>query len=361
MMTGTTDDFSTMLDEALDAADPQRGDLLEGIILSMDSYGLIVDVGLKRDGVVPTADLEKLPQGEGSFAVGDSVAVMVVDPVDHDGNMMVSISQARESSDWLTAHRLMDEEEIIELEPMAANRGGLIVPFGRLRGFVPASHLSELPRGLDEESRKDHLKMLVGKPMPFKVIEVDPQRRRLVLSERKAIRQWRMVQKETIIQELKEGEVRSGVVTSLRPFGAFVDIGGADGLIHISELCWNRVESPADVLTVGQKIETQIVKLDKEKNRIGLSLKRLEPNPWENEDLHPEIGDTFEGMVSCIGNNGVYVQLDEGLEGLLRAQEGVMLPGKGMRVKVRVISFEPEREHLDLELEQDLTAESQQG
>ena len=360
-MTGTVDDFSTMLDAAMDAAEPQRGDLLEGIILSMDSYGLIVDVGLKRDGVVPTADVEKLPQGEGTFSVGDRVAVMVVDPVDHDGNLLVSISQARESSDWLSAHRLMDEEEIIELEPLAANRGGLIVPFGRLRGFVPASHLSELPRGLDEESRKEHLKMLVGKTMPFKVIEVDPQRRRLVLSERKAIRQWRTVQKEKIIKELKEGELREGVVTSLRPFGAFVDIGGADGLIHISELCWNRVESPADVLKVGQKIKTQIVKLDCDKNRIGLSLKRLEPNPWENEDLHPEVGSLSEGTVSCIGNNGIYVQLENGLEGLVRAKEGLLLPGKGTRLKVRVISFEPEREHLDLELEQDLTAESQMG
>lgn len=359
-MTGAIEDFTAMLEEALEAGEPQRGDLLEGIILSLDGHGMIVDLGLKRDGVVPASDLEKLPEGEATFKTGDAIAVMVIDPVDQDGNLAVSIAQARESGDWLSAHHLMDRDEIIELEPCGANRGGLIVPFGRLRGFVPASHLSELPRGLDEESRKDYLKKLIGKTMPFKVIEVDPQRRRLVLSERKAIRQWRQVQKAKVIQELAEGQVRKGVVTSLRPFGAFVDIGGADGLIHISELSWSRVESPADVLEIGQDVETLIVKLDKDANRIGLSLKQLLPSPWKDESLYPELGSVVSGTVSCIGKNGVYVQLDAGLEGLLRAKEGVLLPAKNEKVMVRVISFEPEREHLDLDLEE-ILADNQTG
>ena len=360
-MTGVIEDFSAMLEEAMEAGEPQRGDLLEGVILSIDGHGMIVDLGLKRDGVVPASDLEKLPSTETSFKAGDPIAVMVIDPVDQDGNLAVSISQARESGDWLTAHHIMERDEIIELEPCGANRGGLIVPFGRLRGFVPASHLSELPRGLDEENRKDYLKKLVGRQMPFKVIEVDPQRRRLVMSERKAIRQWRQTQKSRIMSELEEGQIRTGVVTSLRPFGAFVDIGGADGLIHISEISWNRVESPADVLEIGQEVETKIVKLDRDANRIGLSLKQLQPNPWQNEAFFPELGSVVRGSVSCIGKNGMYVRLDAGLEGLLRAKEGVLLPAKGMTVKVRVVSFEPEREHLDLDLEEEILADDQTG
>ncbi|MGH2605381.1 MAG: S1 RNA-binding domain-containing protein, partial [Anaerolineales bacterium] len=269
-MTNPREDLEALLAQEGERAAPQRGDLLRGSIIAMDSHGMIVDVGLKRDGVISRVDLDKLPPTESSLKVGDEVSVMVVEPVDREGNLVVSLAQARESGDWLEAQRLLEEETIHEATPTAFNRGGLIVPFGRLRGFVPASHISELPRGLDEEGRAGYLKTLVGRKMPFKVIEVDPQRQRLVLSERKAIRQWRQDQKGRIMDTLNEGEVRQGVVTSLREFGAFVDIGGADGLIHISELSWRRVEDPAQILSVGQKVEAMIIRLDREANRIGL-------------------------------------------------------------------------------------------
>jgi small subunit ribosomal protein S1 len=349
-VTDGQDNLEALLSQADQVSKPRRGDLLQGYVLSIDAQGAIIDLGVKRDGVVPDTDLAALPQDEADLKVGDEISVMVVDPLDRDGNLVVSIAQARESGDWVEAHRLMDADEIIEAEPCAYNRGGLIVPFGRLRGFVPASHVSEIPRGLDEDTRSEYLQKILGRKIPLKVIEVDPRRRRLVFSERKAIRQWRQERKAEMIKHLKMGETRQGVVTSLREFGAFVDIGGADGLIHISELSWNRVDDPAQIVSIGQEVETKVILLDHQTNRIGLSLKRMVPSPWEavSERLKP--GQTVKGVVSHLAAVGVYVQLENGPEGLLRPPDGpgALLPGT--QVAVRVIALDPERERLDLEL-----------
>ncbi|HLC03747.1 MAG TPA: S1 RNA-binding domain-containing protein [Anaerolineales bacterium] len=349
-MADTGENLELLLENVDQVADPQRGDLLRGNLLSITPQGLIIDLGLKRDGFVPRDDLDRLPDGEFKFKVGDEIAVMVVIPLDRDGNLVVSVSQARESGDWLEAHRLMETDAILEATPSAHNRGGLIVPFGRLRGFVPASHLSDLPRGLDEESRTNNLQKLVGRRMPFKVIEVDPQRQRLVLSERKAIRQWRQDQKSRVIKSLSEGEVRRGTVTSLREFGAFVDIGGADGLIHISELSWSRVEDPSEILTVGDEVEAKIIRLDAEANRIGLSLKRLQPNPWLEAVERISAGMIMEGEVTRIGSSGAYIRDEAGLEGLVRGAEAQTELEPGMHVRVRVVNLDSERERLDLEI-----------
>jgi len=357
----TQENLESLLSQTDQVSEPQRGDLLRGFVISIDEKGAIIDLGLKRDGVVLETDLVTLPSGEVDIKVGDEVAVMVVDPIDRDGNLLVSIAQARESDDWLEAHRLMFSDTIIEAEPCGYNRGGLIVPFGRLRGFIPASHLSDLPRSLDEDTRADYLKRMVGRKIPFKVIEVDPRRRRLVLSERKAIRQWRQERKAQMIQQLKEGEVRTGIVTSLREFGAFIDIGGADGLIHISELSWSRVEDPAHVVSIGQEVEIQVIHLDYQTNRIGLSLKRLQPNPWENAIDRIRVDQVVEGTVSHLAAAGVYVQLQDGPEGLLRTPDGPGSLKPGIKVQVRVRAFDPERERLDLELVDDEQESMQLG
>ena len=344
------DDLAALLAGEELLAAPERGDLLEGVVISITPNGIIIDLGLKRDGVVARSDLEKLARDEFELEMGDTVSVMVIDPVDSDGNLLVSIAQARESGDWIEARQLVESEEIIEAEPSGFNKGGLLVPFGRLLGFVPASHLSSLPRGLDEDARMDHLKSLVGECLPFKIIEVDPQRRRLVLSERKAIRQYRQQQKAEVIQTLKEGETRTGVVTSLREFGAFVDIGGADGLIHISELSWMRIDDPSSVLQIGQQIEALVVRLDQKNNRIGLSLKRLQENPWQALDEPFKPGQELDGKVTIISSVGAFIQVAENLEGLLKTPEaqGQIFPGQ--EIRVRVLDFDPEKERLDLEL-----------
>jgi len=349
-MTEAGDDLAALLAEEDLLATPERGDLLVGVVIAKDPSGIIVDLGMKRDGVIARSELEKLTQDEINYELGDSISVMVIDPVDADGNLLVSISQARESGDWLEARGLMEADEIIEAEPSGYNKGGLLVPFGHLVAFVPASHLSSLSRGIDEEARINHMKSLVGECLPFKIIEVDPQRRRLVFSERKAIRQWRQSQKADVIQTLREGETRSGVVTSLREFGAFVDIGGADGLIHISELSWMRIEDPSSVLQVGDNVEALVIRLDLKNNRIGLSLKRLQPNPWEALQDAFETGQVLPGKVTVISSSGAFIQVADNLEGLLKTPDGQGSLVPGHEIQVRVIEFDPVKERLDLEL-----------
>ncbi len=347
------DDFKLFLSEVDSVGEPQRGDLMHGHVIASDSYGLIIDLGMKRDGLAPNTDLERLPSDEEPIKVGDAVAVMVVDPVDANGNLVVSVSQARESDDWLKAQKYMAEDAIFEARPSSHNRGGLVVPFGRLRGFVPASHVTVLPRGLSDDERMDKLAELVGENMPFKVLEVDPQRHRLVLSERKAIRQWRQDQKERVIKTLREGEVRKGVVTSLREFGAFIDVGGADGLIHISELDWQHVDDPGDVLQIGQEVEVLVIRLDRDTSRIGLSLKRMQPNPWIAAAETVKPGMIMDGKVTRLAASGAYVAVAGSLEGLIRSDDHLDLPSQGMNIQVRVLSLNIERERMDLEIVSD--------
>ena len=208
---------------------------------------------------------------------------------------------------------------------------------------------------MNNDERMNMLTELVGETMPFKVLEVDPQRHRLVLSERKAIRQWRQDQKERVIKTLREGEVRKGVVTSLREFGAFVDVGGADGLIHISELDWQHVDDPGDVLHIGQDVEVLVIRLDRETSRIGLSLKRMEPNPWIAAAETVKPGMVMDGKVTRIASSGAYIAVEGSLEGLVRSDDHLGLPAQGNQIKVRVLSFDVERERMDLEIVSDST------
>jgi len=208
-------DFATLLEESFAVEQPERGDLLTGTVLAIDNQGLIVDVGVQRDAIVPRTDLERLGD-EFDCALGDEIPVMVIRTEDMDGNLVVSVSQARQIKDWTNAEEYMENSGIWEGVITEANRGGLIVPFGNLRGFVPASHVMDLPRGLDENERKTHMQGLIGQKIAVKVIEVNRKRRRLVLSQREAQSGRRAQRKEALLEELQEGEVRKGVVSGLR-------------------------------------------------------------------------------------------------------------------------------------------------
>ncbi|MCJ7512699.1 MAG: S1 RNA-binding domain-containing protein [Anaerolineales bacterium] len=349
-MADASDSMEYLLAHSEDMSMPRRGDVLDGVVIGKGQHGLVLDLGLKWDGVVPYQDINNLPPTELALEIGSRVKVLVVNPVDPEGNLIVSLALARESDDWQAAQKLMDSESVFEGVPCAANRGGLVVPFGRIRGFAPASHLADLPRGLDEDARMEQLRRLVGQPRPFKVIELDPQRQRLVLSERKAIRQWRQQRKAEVLASLREGETRKGVVTSLREFGAFVDIGGADGLIHISELAWRRVEDPGEILQVGQEVETLVVRVDPQANRIGLSLKRLQPNPWSQAASTLQVGGSVVGEVVRSSGTSVHVHTEHGVEGKLQLSEAVRMLTVGTTVRASVVSFDAAAEHLELAL-----------
>lgn len=348
-----SEDFRALLESSEATPRPMRGDVLSGRVVALDAQGMIVDLGLKRDGVVPRAELDKLREEGVQFEVDQEVPVVVIEPEDKDGNLRVSVNQGRQQKDWLTAERLMASSEMWEGAVTGYNRGGLIVQFGDVQAFVPVSHITDLPRGVPENERQSRLAQLVNRKMGFKVIEVDRQRRRLVLSQRNAQKEYREKQKTRLLSDLAEGQVRSGVVTGLRDFGAFVDLGGADGLIHISELSWRRVKHPSEVLAVGQEVEVEVLKVDRDSKRIGLSLKRRQPDPWQRVAERFQPGQVVEGTLTRLAPFGAFVDLGEGVEGLLPTnqianQSGVV---EGVAVRVRVLNVEPDRQRIGLALQ----------
>lgn len=365
----TTEDFEALLNASFNTDEAiERGDILEGVVLGVDSQGLIVDINQKRDGFVPRKDLERLNTTADTYEVGQQVDVTVIRLEDDDGNFVLSVSQARQSEDWKRADHLMNDEVIWEAIVADANRGGLIIPFGHLRGFIPASHVADLPRGLNEDDRKEYLVKMIGKKISTKVIEVNHKRRRLVFSQREAQRERREAQKEELLADLQEGQVVKGVVSGLRDFGAFVDLGGADGLIHISELAWHRVKHPKEVLNIGDKIDVYVLRLDEEGRRIGLSLKRLQKNPWQLVDEVYHEGQLIEGKISRVAPFGAFVSLEPGIEALLHisqlanheVSDPAQIVQEGQTYLMRIISIESDKQRLGLSLkdvtEEELTA-----
>jgi small subunit ribosomal protein S1 len=352
-MTDSEPDFRTLLDESEQTPRPQRGQVLSGRVVALDAQGMIVDLGLKRDGVVPRTEIDKLREEGVEFTVDQEVPVVIIEPEDKDGNLRVSVNQGRQQKDWLTAERLMAGGDMWEGAVTGYNRGGLIVQFGDIQAFVPVSHITDLPRGIPENERQSRLAQLVGRPMGFKVIEVDRQRRRLVLSQRNAQKEFREKQKARLLENLAEGQVRTGMVTGLRDFGAFVDLGGADGLIHISELSWRRVKHPSEVLSIGQNVEVEVLKVDREAKRIGLSLKRRHPDPWQRVAERFQPGQTIDGTVTRLAPFGAFVDLGEGIEGLLPSNQiaGRTDVTENSAVRVRVLNVEPERQRVGLALQ----------
>jgi small subunit ribosomal protein S1 len=303
--------------------------------------------------VVPRAEIDKLREEGVEFQVDQEVPVVVVEPEDQDGNLRVSVNQGRQQRDWITAERLMASGEMWEGRVSGYNRGGLIVQFGDIQAFVPVSHLTDLPRGIAENERQSRLAQLVNREMGFKVIEVDRQRRRLVLSQRNAQKEYREKQKARLLTDLHEGQVRRGTVTGLRDFGAFVDLGGADGLIHISELSWKRVKHPGEVLRVGQEVEVEVLKVDKDAKRIGLSLKRRQPDPWQRVAERFQPGQVVDGTLTRLAPFGAFVDLGEGIEGLLPSNQisGRTDVTEGAEVRVRILNVEPDRQRVGLALQ----------
>ena len=354
-------DFAALLEASFAEETPERGDIVTGMIVAVDGQGLIVGIdGMKRDGVVQRKDLERMALEPSRFSIGDEIDVMILRVEDEDGNLLLSLSQAQQTEDWKRAEELMNTDGVWEGVVADANRGGLIVPFGNLRGFVPASHVLDLPRGLNEDERKMRMVRMVGQPISLKVIEVNRKRRRLVFSQRDAQRGTREARKEVLLDQLREGEVRKGVVSGLRDFGAFVDLGGADGLIHISELAWHRVNHPREVLKVGDEVQVYILRLDSEGKRIGLSLKRLQENPWATVEELYHVGQLVEGTVSRVAQFGAFVSLDPGIEALLHTsqiadpvpEDPSLVVHEGQRLLMRVISIEADKQRLGLSLKE---------
>ncbi len=340
---------------------PQRGDIREGTVISVSPQEIVIDLGLKREAVVPANDLSRLDKAILSeIREGTTWPVYILQTSDREGNLVVSLSRALQEKDWLDAQQLLENNEIFEAQVCGHNAGGLEVTFGKLRGFVPASHISTIPKDMSAEERKAHLATYVGKKLPLKMVEVDRKRRRLIMSERAARRRWQREHRKQLLEEIQVGEVRKGIVRSMSEFGVFVDLGGVDGLIHISELAWFPVGHPREVLKVGQEVEVKVLRIDKQRERIGLSLKRVQPDPWGHiEELyHP--GDLVEAVVTRVTEFGAFVRLRSGVEGLLHVSEMAdirpdhpqSLVSPGDLLLLRVLRVEPDRRRIGLSLRQ---------
>ena len=332
---------------------PKRREIREATVLAVQEDRVLVDLGAKRDGRVPGADLERLDdEVRDSLQVGAQVPVYVLDPADDRDEIIVSIHMGLAQQDWLRAQELVEGDECCECAVKTGNRGGVVVTFGRLRGFVPNSHLTSIPRGLSGEHLRQAKSDLVGKTLTLAVIEADQRSQHLVLSERKA----RRAQRQRLIEELTEGDVRTGTVRSLVNFGAFVDLGGIDGLIHISELDWKHVHHPREVLRVGDQVEVYVLRVERERERIGLSRKRLLPDPWLTLTGILNPGDVVEGTVTSVVDFGAFVALDDGIEGLVHISEfpdgpqAVSVVQPGALVQVRVLRIDPQRHRIALSL-----------
>lgn len=340
---------------------PERGEIVEGMIAEITPSEVLVDIACKSEGVVPIRDLERLDADmRKSLKVGASVYVYVVRPEDGEGNTILSLSRALMENDWRQATTLFDAGETFEETVAGSNKGGLIVNIGRLRGFVPASQITSvrLPREGNDEEREAILQKLVGQKVRIKIIELDRRRNRLILSERAAVREWRQGQKERLLDELAEGMVRRGVVSSLCDFGAFVDLGGADGLVHLSEISWRRVGHPKQVLSVGQEVDVYVLSVDRDSRRIALSIKRLQKEPWTTVEERYQIGQLVTGKITKLTDFGAFARLDEDIEGLIHiselAENRINHPKEvvqeGQELTLRVIRIDASKQRLGLSL-----------
>lgn len=349
------------LEELLDQHDyqsPQVGDIRQGIILSISPQGVIVDLNLKRDGLVPPSDLAKLePEERDALQVNDELFVYVLN-TDKPDSLLVSINLARLNQDWIKAEEMLESGEMVEAEVIGYNKGGAIVPFGRLRGFVPISHLSDMNPGMGDRRRQQRLAQLRGQTLPLKVIEVNRRRRRLVLSQREAQKEWDAKRREELLGTLEEGQIVTGRVSGLRDFGAFVNLGGADGLIHISQLAWHRVDHPREVLKVGDEIDVYIMRIDQESQRISLSRKRILPNPWETVSERYHENQLVEGTITRIVDYGAFAEIEPGVEGLLHVSQlsrGTVenvaeVVQEGETHLLRIVNIDKKRQRMGLSL-----------
>jgi len=362
--TMTTEDFAALWEAVGDeykTASPERGDILEGTIVHRSGGEILVDVGAKQEALVSSKDISHMSREElSALQVGSVVKVYVLRPVDREGNLLVSINLAKAQEDWITAAELMEEGEAVTVPIESFNKGGLVCRFKSLQGFIPMSQIANLARRTKGVPPPEGLEVFAGGELRVKIIEVNRRRRRLILSERAARREWRAQQREKLLEEIQVGEVRKGIVSSLRDFGAFVDLGGMDGLVHISELSWSHVDHPRDVLDVAQEIEVKVIRVDRERERIGLSLKELQPDPWTMAEMRFPVGSVVTGVVTHLVDFGAFAEIEPGIEGLVHISEladGTInapsdVVSEGDELTLLVLNVDSTKHHLGLSLRQ---------
>ncbi len=356
--------MASLLDADLGMSQISRGEILEGKITSITHSEILVDVGSKSEGVITGKELEALDaKARSELQIGQDILVYVVNPEDEGGNILLSLTRAQQEKDWRDAEQFLESQEVYKGAVAGFNKGGLIVKLGRVRGFVPASQMSvQRRRRAEGETPDQKWGKMVNEPIMVKVVEVDRARNRLIFSERAAAKETREAERERLLSELKEGDVVEGRIISLAAFGAFVDVGGADGLVHLSELTWKRIEHPNEILKVGQIVKVQVLGVEKERKRIALSMKRLEDDPWSRVLQQYKVGQLVEGTITKLTKFGAFARIkgNEEIEGLIHVSElsdsRINHPKEavqeGQTYPLRIVKIEPDKRRIGLSLKE---------
>ncbi len=328
-----------------------QGDVVNGVVVHIDKEGVLVDVGTKSEGIIRPNELSMGPVQamEDVVSVGDRIDVYVMQRENSEGNLMLSKKRADFEKAWERVQETLQEGKTLTAMVTDRVKGGLVVDLG-IRGFVPASHVGS--------GNVKNLDKYIGQSLPLKVLEVDRERRKVVLSHRQAVEEERSKQREATVAALKEGDIHEGIVRRITDYGAFVDLGGIDGLLHVSELSWTRISHPSDVVKVGQKLNVMILKLNLEAGRVSLGLRQILPDPWSFVRDHYKVGDVVGGKVSRLVPFGAFVQLAEGIEAIVPnselSQKRVKKPEEavsvGDQVQVKVLDIRPEERRMTLSI-----------
>lgn len=297
---------------------PEAGELCEGTVVSHANDVILVDIGAKSEGIIDRRELDQLSdEQKADLAEGNEVKVVVVTPEDRSGNIILSYSKAMEDVDWVRAEELLEASEVFKSEIIGYNRGGLLARLGTLRAFIPVSHIG---LSLDDNSEFENM---VGQEIPVKVLEVNRNKRRLILSARETLQQQRQARKREALAQLEEGEVKTGPIVNIESFGLFVDLEGIQGLVHLSEVSWQRIDNLKKHFHVGQNVEVMILQIDDVKERVSLSMKRLEVDPWDEIEKYYTNGQLIEVTITKVVPFGAFARLngDFELEGLIHISE----------------------------------------
>ena len=359
-------------DPANEVKSLKHGDVVEGTVVRIDPDEILIDFGGKSEGVVSNRELMSRrgprdgdePRPE--LSVGDEVLVYVLQPESPEGHAVLSLRRAGLERKWRAMQERFDAGEIVDARVIDHNKGGLIVDLG-VRGFVPISQIVDFPRRPRDEQPRDaaqeiaeKLQPFVGRTLRLKILEVNRKANRLILSEKVALYEERREKRDELFSSLQVGQRVTGTVRSIAPFGVFIDLGGIDGLVHKSELSWNKVNNPETAYGIGDEVEAEVIDINHERGRISLSIRRLQPDPWQESVAKYAIGDLIDGTVTKLVNFGAFVRVEEGLEGLIHISElssqRVAHPGdvvkEGETLKLKIISLDSERHRLGLSLKQ---------
>jgi small subunit ribosomal protein S1 len=348
---GSAEDFLAAIDRTIKYFND--GDIVEGTIVKVDRDEVLLDIGYKTEGVIPSRELSIKHDVDPSevVSVGDEIEALVLQKEDKEGRLILSKKRAQYERAWGTIEEKKDRDEVVEGTVIEVVKGGLIIDIG-LRGFLPAS--------LVEMRRVRDLQPYVGKVLEAKIIELDKNRNNVVLSRRAWLEQTQSEVRSDFLNKLAKGQVRSGVVSSIVNFGAFVDLGGVDGLVHVSELSWKHIDHPSEVVEVGQEVTVEVLDIDLDRERVSLSLKATQEDPWRQFARTHAIGQVVPGKVTKLVPFGAFVRVQDGIEGLVHiselAERHVEIPEQvvnvGDELMVKVIDIDLERRRISLSLKQ---------